>query len=225
MSNKGTKVDPGEGWLREENPDLYYMVQALAGDVEALRWLELKSEGLWLFTRAAGGDRKALAALEAGQAIDLDDLFGTIDDPGLWQWLAEKHADLHLLFQSIKGDDDALRRLKRKKAVLARLALLVGAAYQKHQNADADGTPEDARPAESPQEIPGDAAADVGCLIGELHLSKGDYAKAVEAFSRSIETDPSADAYEGRAHAYRELALADERKALELREKTGPAAH
>jgi hypothetical protein len=59
--------------------------------------------------------------------------------------------------------------------------------------------------------------ADTACLIGELHLSKGDYAKAVEAFSRSIHSSPTADAHEGRAKAYRALAEADERRADKLR--------
>jgi hypothetical protein len=67
--------------------------------------------------------------------------------------------------------------------------------------------PEDA----GPQALTGDAAADVSCLIGELHLSKGDYAKAVEAFTRAIDTRPTADAYLGRARAYRALAAHDER--------------
>ena len=51
--------------------------------------------------------------------------------------------------------------------------------------------------------LPG-AAADVSLLIGEMHLKNGEYARAVEAFTRSIEADPkAADEYEGRARAYR----------------------
>jgi hypothetical protein len=67
-----------------------------------------------------------------------------------------------------------------------------------------------------PQAITGDTAADVSCLIGELHLRKGDYAKAVEAFTRAIEGKPTPDAYLGRARAFRALAAGDERKAREL---------
>jgi tetratricopeptide (TPR) repeat protein len=67
-----------------------------------------------------------------------------------------------------------------------------------------------------PRVISGDEAADVSCLIGEMHLSKGDYAKAIEAFSRAIENRPTADAYYGRARAYRALAAADEGHALTL---------
>jgi hypothetical protein len=74
--------------------------------------------------------------------------------------------------------------------------------------------------AAGPQNISGEEAADVSCLIGELHLSKGDYPKAVEAFSRAIETRPTPDAHGGRARAYRALAARDERRAQDL---AGPA--
>lgn len=57
------------------------------------------------------------------------------------------------------------------------------------------------------------AKADMACLVGELHLRKGDYGKAVAAFTRAIETSPTVDAYEGRAKAYRALAQQDEREA------------
>jgi hypothetical protein len=67
-----------------------------------------------------------------------------------------------------------------------------------------------------PQVITGDAAADVSCLIGELHLHKGDYPKAIEAFSRAIDSRPTADAYLGRARAYRALAARDEGRAQEF---------
>ena len=56
-----------------------------------------------------------------------------------------------------------------------------------------------------------------GCLIGELHLKNGDYQKAIEAFSRAIATNPTIDAYEGRARAHRALAIQDERNAQQLR--------
>jgi hypothetical protein len=64
-----------------------------------------------------------------------------------------------------------------------------------------------------PHTITGEAAADVSCLIGALHLRKGDYTQAVEAFTRAIESRPTPDAYRGRATAYRGLADADEREA------------
>jgi tetratricopeptide (TPR) repeat protein len=72
----------------------------------------------------------------------------------------------------------------------------------------------------APAHLP-DAAADVSLLIGEMHLKEGEYARAIEAFTRSIEADPkAADEYEGRARAYRALAARDERQARELRAAT-----
>lgn len=77
------------------------------------------------------------------------------------------------------------------------------------------GSDEDQADEANPHSITGDAAADVSCLIGELHLSKQDYTKAIEAFTRAIESRPTPDAYRGRANAYRGLADADERRAEE----------
>ena len=73
-------------------------------------------------------------------------------------------------------------------------------------------------------DLPG-AAADVSLLIGEMHLKNGDYPRAIEAFTRSIEANPkAADEYEGRARAYRALAAEDERRARELRAATAGRA-
>ncbi len=60
-------------------------------------------------------------------------------------------------------------------------------------------------------------SADVGLLVGEQHLRQGEYLLALEAFTRSLQTSPTPDAYEGRARAYRGLADEDERRASELR--------
>jgi hypothetical protein len=84
------------------------------------------------------------------------------------------------------------------------------------QYADSDADAEAAENGDEP--LPTEAvAADVSCLIGEQHLRDGDFAKAVEAFTRSLEVEPTPDAYAGRARAYRALADADERQAAELR--------
>jgi tetratricopeptide (TPR) repeat protein len=69
-------------------------------------------------------------------------------------------------------------------------------------------------------EYPADAfsrleAADAACLVGELHLQKGDFKKAIEAFTRALENHATPDAYQGRAQAYRALAERDEREAQE----------
>lgn len=59
--------------------------------------------------------------------------------------------------------------------------------------------------------------AETACLVGEVHLDRREYHKAVEAFSRAIETEATVDAFEGRARAYRALADEDERSAQRLR--------
>ena len=82
------------------------------------------------------------------------------------------------------------------------------------QYPDEDEDPDEEDDAEPLQ---GAAAADAACLVGEMHLNKGDHERAVEAFTRAIENNPTADAYQGRAQAYRALALQDERRAEELR--------
>ncbi len=58
-------------------------------------------------------------------------------------------------------------------------------------------------------------AADAACLVGEIHLKNGEYEKAVQAFTQAIDNNPTPDAYQGRAEAYRALADSDERKAEE----------
>lgn len=70
------------------------------------------------------------------------------------------------------------------------------------------------------EELNPTSAADAACLVGELHLSKGEYEKAIQAFTQAIEGNPTADAYEGRAKAYQGLAERDERAALERRLKS-----
>jgi hypothetical protein len=198
-------------WLERESPEVYSMLRAVeADDAAAYEWLRDRSAALYLFTRAVAGDRTAAAAFGPGLLVDLDDLFGLIRHDDRAHWLGDRHPELHLLFEAVQGDDAALRRLRRKKAGLARLAEDVRARYREYEAAPPE---EPAAPPAPPGEMPEAAAADVGCLIGELHLSKGDFARAAEAFSRSLEGTPTADAYEGRARAYRALADEDERRA------------
>jgi hypothetical protein len=68
-----------------------------------------------------------------------------------------------------------------------------------------------------PRTIGREEGADTACLVAEMHLSKGEYRKAIEAFSRALAVQPTVDAYQGRARAYRALAEADERAARRLR--------
>jgi tetratricopeptide (TPR) repeat protein len=76
---------------------------------------------------------------------------------------------------------------------------------------------EDSEKAKAPEAFSRVEAADAACLVGEMHLQKGDYEKAIEAFTRAIENNPTPDAYQGRALAYRALADRDQRMALEVR--------
>ncbi len=98
-----------------------------------------------------------------------------------------------------------MRRLKGKKTGLRKLVRLVRAAAT-----------DDVERASSSQADSG--AADVGCLVGEMHLSRGEFARAIEAFTRAVLVSPTPDAFEGRAKAYRGLAAEDERLARELKE-------
>jgi tetratricopeptide (TPR) repeat protein len=210
--------DRDDRWLQRESPEVYWMLRAVeTADPAAYLWLRERSAVLYLLTRAVAGDRTAAAAFDPGHPLDMDDLVGLIRHDDRAHWLGDRHPELHLLFDAIQGDDAALKRLKRKKAPLARLAEAVRARYEAFQAAPADDPPPPVPHA--PGEIPDAAASDVGCLIGELHLTKGDYGRAVEAFSRSLAVAATADAYEGRARAYRALAEDDERRAKELRQR------
>jgi tetratricopeptide (TPR) repeat protein len=204
-------ISARDSWLKEENPDLYSILLALDGDADALLWLKNKSLGLWTFSRALAGDKLALAELSTLDEQEREYLQGTIALCGQLQWLAERSPVLALLFEAVKGDEPSLKRLKRKKAALARLAGHLRDLF------------EETAPVE-PGEVNGEpaftegASADVGILVGEQHLRQGEFTLAVEAFSRALETSPSPDAYEGRARAYQALAQQDERRAEELRE-------
>src|SRR5262249_46993073 len=103
-------------------------------------------------------------------------------------------------------DDGVLAHLHRQKPSFAEIAALIREANEKAvAPGDGDG------------KLDGTAASDVGCLIGELHLERGEYQKAVEAFTRAIENEPCPDAYLGGGGAYRARAAFDEEQALALR--------
>ena len=198
-----TATNPDDAWLKEDNPDLYLMLHALSGDADALARLEREGRGVALFTLALAGNKKALAALQKGGDLELDYVHGLAVNCQQCGWLAERHPELHAVFEAVKGDEGPLRRLKGKKPGLTKLARLVRAAAV-DDTERAGGDPDDG------------GAADIGCLIGEMHLSRGEFARAVEAFTRAISAAPTPDAFEGRAKAYRGLAGQDERRALEL---------
>jgi tetratricopeptide (TPR) repeat protein len=204
-------------WLERENPELFYILHGMAGDADAFRWLRSRGEGLYLFAKALSGDKKALDAFTSAKPPDASVLCETIAHCDLKDWLSENHPDLHLLFESVRGDESALKRLKRKRPRLGKLAESLEGRYRDYHEE------EEVPPAgesNGAQALPDGTAADVGCLIGEMHLSNGEFDKAVEAFSRAIETKPTADAYEGRARAYRALADSDVCSAQLLRTAT-----
>ena len=73
-------------------------------------------------------------------------------------------------------------------------------------------------------DVPDDMAAkllDLPPPLGStaVYLRQGEFEKAVEAFTRAIDTRPAADLYEGRARAYRGLAERDMDAAALLRQR------
>jgi tetratricopeptide (TPR) repeat protein len=205
MKKKIDKVQ-ADDWLEQAYPEVHYLLLALDGDESAFTWLASNSPGVGLVAQALSGHKQALASLKTGASADLSDLFDVIDNEDLTSWLKERRPDVHQFFEAIQGAPEAPTAYKRKKA-LARMAETLRVRHEDYLRQQRDGHPP----------IGGGAAADMGCLIGELHLRQGEYGKAVEAFTRAIESQPAADLYEGRARAYRGLAAEDERRAEALR--------
>lgn len=205
-------VESDLAWLKNDDPEIYHLLLSLDGDLDALRWIKLHGDGLFLFVEALSGAKEAVDTLEARPADKLVDLFDTISHCEVDEWLSEKHPDLHALFSHVRGDDAALKGIKNKKSALKRVAEIVREKYRNYRDEDADGAASAAVAVAQPE----GTAADVGCLIGEMHLQNQEYHKAIEAFSRAIANDPTADAYAGRARAYRALAALDDRAAAEL---------
>jgi tetratricopeptide (TPR) repeat protein len=199
-----------EIWLEEAYPQMHYLLLAIDGVERASVWLQKNSPGVALFARALAGDQQALARLENGSSVDLDDLFEMIDNEDLVDWLEKRQPNLHLLFAAVKGDDEALSQVKRRKSAHARLIAPLRKIHQAYEDKTRNGN----------GDIGDGTAADMGCLIGEMHLEQGEYEKAIEAFTRAIETQPAADLYEGRARAYHGLAARDESDAETLRRRS-----
>lgn len=205
-------------WLQNDCPEIYHLLLALDGNLDALRWLKKHGDGLFLFVEALTGAREAVETLEAQPPEKLVDLFDTISHCDVQEWLSENHPELHGLFAYVRGDDAALKGIKHKRATLKRVAEVVRTKYQAYSDEDADSAASTEGTA-----LPEGAAADVGCLIGEMHLHNHEYHKAIEAFSRAIANDPTPDAHAGRARAYRALAALDDHAAAELRSREGSA--
>src|SRR5262249_12287468 len=156
------KVDvQAESWLEEAYPAMHHMLLALDGDERALAWLGDNAVGVDVLARAMIGKRKALAELHADDPAELDDLFELVDNEDVCAWLEGRRPDVALLFAAIRGEGSALASLKRRRPALGRLALVVRDLHEKQVQNNGNGA------------IEGEAAADMGCLIGEMHLAKG----------------------------------------------------
>jgi tetratricopeptide (TPR) repeat protein len=204
---KQAPLDEPTSWLEQAYPQMHYLVLALDGDAQAPDWLEQNSRGTTLFRRALAGEKLALTSLQNGAAEELDDLFEVIDNEDLSAWLAERRPELHLLFEAIKGNEEAAVQLRRRKPAYARLVPTFREVHERFLKKANGNTIEDG------------AAADMGCLLGEMHLREGEFEKAIDAFTRAIDTRPAADLYEGRARAYRALAERDMAAAALLRQR------
>lgn len=205
------KSPEATSWLEQAYPQMHFLLLALDGDDGASRWLAHNSPGMALFVRALSGEKQALAGLQNGHADDLDDLFEVIDNDDLGAWLEERRPEVHRLFEAIKGDEAAATALKKKgpTAGHARLLPIFREVHERFLRRSQE---------DSATALQGHAA-EVGCLIGEMHLRQGEYEKAIEAFSRALETQSAPDLYEGRARAYRGLAERDESAAALLRQR------
>lgn len=197
-------------WLEQAFPQIHYLLLALDGEELASRWLADNSHGVALLTRALAGEKQALAGLENGHAADLDDLFELIDNDDLCAWLRERRPEVFLLFEAIKGSEDSRLHLEKRRPTFARLVPTLRRVHERFL-----------RRTQGDSGFGDDAVADMGCLIGEMHLKQGEFEKAIEAFTRAIDTHPAPDLFEGRARAYRALAERDEGAATLLRQRQG----
>jgi hypothetical protein len=206
MKDTMTRGLPPDGPVDVPAADFRDVVLAADGDSAASRRLECRGEALRLLPQAVRGDRHAFAALRAADPLELDALCATLLTTEPPDGLANRHPELQLLLESVRGNEVALHRLERKRAGLGRLARFLrdicGSAESVADDGDGSIT---------------DSAADVGLLVGEQHLRDGNYARALAAFNRAIEVEPTPDAYEGRARAYQGLAELDERQARAIR--------
>lgn len=198
---------PRDQWLEENHPALYYTILGFDGDGKALRWLKNNTTTLYQLCRAVTGGTATEAAVRDCDPVERDLLLEAMDREELLERLRKHHPEVHMLFEAGKGNAAARRRLSRQKPGLTQFADLL---KQWRQAKTTDVKEETFREG---------TAADVGQLVGEMHLSKKEYEKAAQAFTRALENQPTADAYEGRAKAYRGLADEDDRQAEIMRRR------
>jgi tetratricopeptide (TPR) repeat protein len=194
-------------WLEQAFPQIHFLLLALDGDRPGRLWLETNSPGTALLARLLGGDDDALTRMHNGGATGLDDLLELVDNDDIVRLLEQRRPELHLLFSALRGDEAAAKKLKRGNAAYHRRLGPLREVYERFRRNGQIG----------PEPFEDSTAADMGCLVGELHLKQGEFERAIEAFTRAIETQPSADLYEGRARAYRGLAEQDVERAQLIR--------
>jgi hypothetical protein len=191
------------------DPAAHHFEEAICGEQASEKWLAVHRPGLAILASALDGgprQRKRLAALTPEQ---WEEVFEAVANEQLLRELQKRRAEVAGLFGAAKGNDSALETLKKHKPSYVKIVEMIREASERFVAAG-NGKRHGKLLEES-------TAADVGCLIGEMHLGKGEYHNAVEAFTRAIENEPTADAYEGRARAYRALAALDEARDRELR--------
>ncbi|NBO90852.1 MAG: hypothetical protein EBV06_00820 [Planctomycetia bacterium] len=193
-------------WLEQAFPQIHFLLLALDGDRPGRLWLEANSPGTALLMRLLGGDEKALARMVAAGS-GLDDLFELVDNDDVVRSLEHRRPALHLLFNAIRGDEEADKKLQQTNADYYAQLEPLQQVYERYRRSGQIG----------PEPFEQSTAADMGCLVGEMHLKQGEFERAIEAFTRAIDTQPSADLYEGRARAYRGLAEQDVERALLMR--------
>jgi tetratricopeptide (TPR) repeat protein len=195
-----------EDMLAQSHPALYHTLGALNGDAAAQQWLAAHAVGLYHLTRAITGEEEATDHLASLDLAESGLLVEIMENPNLREHLRERHPLVCRMLEAGAGNPEAERGLRRQKGA-GRLIDVLRQIYQRHAaEGGADGA----------QELT-DAAAEVGLLVGEMHLRRAEYERAIAAFTRAIEVEPSADAYDGRARAYRALASLDDQHAARLR--------
>lgn len=195
--------------LTMSDPAAHHFEEAICGDHASEKWLAEHRPGLAALADALEGGPRRRAKLPSLTQEQWEEIFEAIGNDQLYQELQKRRTDVAGLFDAVKGDAQALLTLQKHKPSFVKIVAMVRRASEQFVddgNGGGDG-----------KAIEESAAADVGCLVGEMHLAKHEYHKAIEAFTRAIENEPTADAFEGRARAYSALALLDETRARELR--------
>ncbi len=62
-------LSPDIAWLEKDDPEIYHLLRGLEQDVDALRWLNRKGEGLYLFAKALDGDKHCARLAVGARAV------------------------------------------------------------------------------------------------------------------------------------------------------------